>query len=419
MANIKNGAIGTVLTPPSGTSGTTVILSSGHGARFDNPTTKGPFFAVAYPTGVLPNFTNWEIVQVTAISTDTFTIVRAQRGSTAMTWSAGWVLSNSIMTEDMFTSSINQPEILTGTPNGVLVTFGLSQSYSMLWLFKNGAFMQPGAGNDYTLNTAGNAVTFATPPAAGAKLIAIGITGQQAMISGSNSPIPLETPVGTINGVNPTFTVSKGSYIGGTLYVFINGILQDPKLHYVETSPGSGVFTMSDAPLTGDNVLVGYWWTNSVTGNADTVDGFNASATPIANTIPVLDSSTKLPSSVIPAPSSWVTPTLATGWTAFDAGTTDLYGFPQYQKDAFGYVHLKGLAKNNSGGTNTNATNALIFTLPAGFRPFWKTRIPVSASSAFGEIDISASGTVVLAGPVTVINGQWVGFNSISFLAEQ
>lgn len=77
-----NFAVSTVATAPSpATSGTSLVVGSGHGARF--PAT--PFNAVIYPAGSLPDPTNAEVVRVTNRSTDTLTITRTQEGSSART----------------------------------------------------------------------------------------------------------------------------------------------------------------------------------------------------------------------------------------------------------------------------------------------------------------------------------------------
>lgn len=76
----KNFAYSTVLTAPSpADTGTSLVVQSGDGTKF--PT--APFNATVWPTGVQPLTTNAEIVRVTVISTDTFTITRAQESSTA------------------------------------------------------------------------------------------------------------------------------------------------------------------------------------------------------------------------------------------------------------------------------------------------------------------------------------------------
>jgi hypothetical protein len=78
----KNFAYSLVATAPSpATSGTSLVVSAGQGALFPAP----PFNLTIWPTAVQPLSTNAEIVRVTAVSTDTFTIVRATEGTSART----------------------------------------------------------------------------------------------------------------------------------------------------------------------------------------------------------------------------------------------------------------------------------------------------------------------------------------------
>lgn len=75
-----NFAVSAVATAPSpATSGTSLVVTSGQGARFPAV----PFNAVICPSGTAPDPSNAEVVRVTARSTDTLTITRAQEGSTA------------------------------------------------------------------------------------------------------------------------------------------------------------------------------------------------------------------------------------------------------------------------------------------------------------------------------------------------
>jgi hypothetical protein len=80
-----NFAKALVLTPPSGTSGTSVILASGKGAQW--PAITGTDFTY----GIFVNAAAaYEIVKISAhtAASDTFTIVRGQDGTTAQTWLA-------------------------------------------------------------------------------------------------------------------------------------------------------------------------------------------------------------------------------------------------------------------------------------------------------------------------------------------
>jgi hypothetical protein len=100
--NFTNLALGYVATAPSpATTGTSLTLDSGEGARFPQPSTDGNFYVTAMPPGENPNVDNSEILQVTARSTDTLTIVREQGDTTAKTIKAGWIILQSIYKENI------------------------------------------------------------------------------------------------------------------------------------------------------------------------------------------------------------------------------------------------------------------------------------------------------------------------------
>jgi hypothetical protein len=93
MDAFKNFAISAVATAPSPASaGTSLVVTSGHGARFPAP----PFNVTIWPSAALPDPTNAEIVRVTAIATDTLTITRAQESTSARTVVVGDLLAATI-----------------------------------------------------------------------------------------------------------------------------------------------------------------------------------------------------------------------------------------------------------------------------------------------------------------------------------
>ena len=65
-------------------SATTIALTSGEGARFPNPSSPDVFYATLIDTS-----NNLEIVKVTARSTDSLTVVRAQDNTSARAFSTG------------------------------------------------------------------------------------------------------------------------------------------------------------------------------------------------------------------------------------------------------------------------------------------------------------------------------------------
>lgn len=94
----KNFAVSTVATAPSpATSGTSLVVATGHGSRF--PTV--PFNATVWPSNAAPDPSNAEIVRVTAISTDTLTITRAQESTTARSITVGDRITASVTAKSL------------------------------------------------------------------------------------------------------------------------------------------------------------------------------------------------------------------------------------------------------------------------------------------------------------------------------
>jgi hypothetical protein len=98
MGNYKDYATSLVATAPSpATTGTSLVVTAGQGTRF--PST--PFYVTAHPVNEVPTLDNAEKLKVTAVSTDTFTIVREEGDTTAKSIAVGWRISNAVFTEDV------------------------------------------------------------------------------------------------------------------------------------------------------------------------------------------------------------------------------------------------------------------------------------------------------------------------------
>ena len=112
----KNFSYGTVATAPSpAASGTSLIVTAGQGALFPTP----PFNVTLWPTAAQPLSSNAEVVRVTGISTDTFTIVRAQEGSSARTVVIGDQIAATITNK-----SLTDIEGSIGVPTNITVDLG-------------------------------------------------------------------------------------------------------------------------------------------------------------------------------------------------------------------------------------------------------------------------------------------------------
>ena len=102
-------------------------------------------------------------------------------------------------------------------------------------------------------------------------------------------------------------------------------------------------------------------------------------------------------------------PTLLNSWVNYGGNFTPA----SYWKDANGVVHLTGLIRNG-----TVAKDTVLFTLPAGYRPFNQEILTVqNGDNAFRRIDILANGNVIL-GATTFTNG-WLSLANLSFKAEK
>jgi uncharacterized protein YoxC len=146
-------------------------------------------------------------------------------------------------------------ETPAGAINGVNTLFSLAHTPApamSLTLFRNG--LELGQGPDYSLN--GSAITFSSS--------ALPRTGDTVLayyrIAGAGSATNFadnETPGGSINGINLTFTLASAPNPATSLRLFRNGLLMAPGGDY--TLSGSSVsFIAGSTPRTGDSLAAYY-----------------------------------------------------------------------------------------------------------------------------------------------------------------
>lgn len=249
MANKENLANGILAADITDTD-TQITLDSGSGAS-DMPS--APFYATITLIGVVSNKSNSEIVYVTAVTDNTLTVVRGQRGTVAKSFPSGSIVANGFYVEDL------EGFVESDTTDRLTVSDTEPEN--------------PSEG-DVWIDT--NELPEELAP---------------------TSIVWKERPAGDVDGVNRAFQTNQ-PYISGSLQVFINGIAQSQLVD--ESGAGSGVFELDTAPLIGDDITVQYQIRTVATGNADTVDGYHASATPAPNNILVLDGEGKIPSALLP-----------------------------------------------------------------------------------------------------------------------
>jgi prepilin-type N-terminal cleavage/methylation domain-containing protein len=119
--------LSTVATAPSpASSGTSLTVASGTGSKFG----AAPFYATVWPAGAQPSASNLEVVLVTAVAGDTFTITRAQQGSSARSILVG----DQISTASLPMLHVSLPVNLNG-PASTKQSYNLSDDIAL----KNGA----------------------------------------------------------------------------------------------------------------------------------------------------------------------------------------------------------------------------------------------------------------------------------------
>jgi hypothetical protein len=103
-------------------------------------------------------------------------------------------------------------------------------------------------------------------------------------------------------------------------------------------------------------------------------------------------------------------PSLPHGWYALEYAAGSGTGALSYARDAFGVVHLRGIA------VNCSAPNAIVFTLPAGFRPETNPLFPGLdySTNALNRIVINQDGDV-LAFPAAGGTAVMPAFDGLTF----
>lgn len=170
MANKANLA-NSVLFAPLSDSDTTLEVYTGDGSLFP----AAPFYLTLSPKNKWSRKINSEIVLVTAKSTDTFTITRAQKGTTAKAFDYGDLVANGIYKEDIDDIATDYNAAIASAisaakqalmPVGTVVTLGVSTNPNTLYGFGTWARIQgrvvvgvSDSDSDFDLNDTGGEKT--------------------------------------------------------------------------------------------------------------------------------------------------------------------------------------------------------------------------------------------------------------------
>lgn len=98
----------------------------------------------------------------------------------------------------------------------------------------------------------------------------------------------------------------------------------------------------------------------------------------------------------------WITPTLLNGWEEFSVTQK-----PQFIKDDFGFVRLRGMVKNGS--------SSILFSLPIGYRPSGTNYFIINNTMSPRQITISATGTLLINSGYST---GWASLDGIAYKVE-
>ena len=90
------------------------------------------------------------------------------------------------------------------------------------------------------------------------------------------------------------------------------------------------------------------------------------------------------------------------------------WGKPQYAVDSDGFVHLRGLIKNNGGTEQT----ILAFNLGEGLRPSKNVMFQAIAEYTPYRLDVAPNGDVLLRAFEQGLGHDWINLNGVYFHAS-
>jgi len=147
--------------------------------------------------------------------------------------------------------AFSDAETPSGTINGTNKVFTLANTPNptgSLIVELNGS-IQVAGGNDYTLS--GNTVTFVSAPVNGSTLLV-----WYRYSGGTVSYADNETPSGTIDGSNTTFTLAHSPSPAASLILQLNGMVQAPG--GVDYTLSGSTITFASAPVNGSTLQAWY-----------------------------------------------------------------------------------------------------------------------------------------------------------------
>lgn len=227
----SNNAAGTLAAGITSTA-TSLTLNAGQAAAFPSPTSPDDFYATITDAATQSLI---EIVLVTQVAGNSFTITRAQDGTTARSWNAGDIVSQRVVAAELRQW---QGVVPIG---GIIMWSGSVASIPENWALCNGASSTPNLENQFVVGAGG---TYAPGATGGATSVTLSIAQLPAHNHGVSDPGHQHTLV------DPGHNHSDAGH--------------------VHNGPSGTTFMVSGTvPLTGGGTGLYNFANNTATGNAN------------------------------------------------------------------------------------------------------------------------------------------------------
>lgn len=199
--NYANFAATTLSAAISSGSATSCSVASGTGSLF----AAGNMQAVIWPAGQQPSQANAEIITITSVSSDTLTIVRAQEGTTGLTFSSGANIAANITLKaltdlqsasqgSVVSTAVTTNSTTAGVSTGLAFNVAANASYQFsVVLMMSGATTTVAAGSKFAVSA---------PTGATGGIVVTGLTAAATNVT-TGGPV-----------MNATSVLTSGSFVG-------------------------------------------------------------------------------------------------------------------------------------------------------------------------------------------------------------
>lgn len=232
-ANLAYSLVATAPSPAS--SGTSLVVTAAQGSRFPAV----PFNATIWPIGTIPTPANAEIVRVTAISTDTLTITRAQESSSARSVIVGDQIAATVTAKtltDFESIPVPQGRLTLQTAVPVMITDQAAKTV-IYYTPHVGSYVPIYDGSHWNVKQFSELSNDTTQSSTGS-------AGPAAVVNNSNYDLFVWSNAGVLTltrGPVWTSDTARGTGAGTTQITMVNGIYTNTVA--ITNGPGAGLGT--------------------------------------------------------------------------------------------------------------------------------------------------------------------------------